>query len=362
MSDTHALAPTLQDEDSIGDVSHDRQGAVSGTPLQLLAMADGVLIHQALYAVAKLGVADLLKDGPRTSADIAHQLDLNEPALYRLLRALTSEGVFEEIGPRTFANTDLSQLLRSGVPGSIRALMIFRGSEFFFAPFGEILYSVQTGESARTKIDGHDGFETLRRNPESAAIFDDAMTNLSQLVAPGIAGAYDFGQWGSVMDVGGGNGVLLSEILKVHTKLRGVLADQPHVLKRARLRSFLDGDLADRSAMQDCDFFREVSSGCRAYVMKSVLVDWNDEQACTILRNFRKAIQKDGALLVIDFSAGEDELSARGKIVDLTMLVLTGGRVRTVREYRDLLSRGGFRLNQVIPVPGGLTILEALPT
>jgi O-methyltransferase domain len=233
---------------------------------------------------------------------------------------------------------------------------------FSSPPFADILYSVQTGESARTKIDGRNGFESLRRNPELAAVFDDAMTNLSELVAPAIASADDFGQWDSVMDVGGGNGILLAEILKFHTTLHGVLADQPHVLERARQRGFLGGGLAERTVMRDCDFFRAVPPGCRAYAMKNVLVDWNDEQACTILLNCRQAVSKDGALLVIDFSVADEDLSSRGKLVDLTMLVLTGGRARTIREYRDLFARCGFRLNKVIPVPGGLSILEALPT
>ena len=355
MLQNHALLPCQLDEEP-------NQGRnATATPVQLLDMADGLMMHQALYAVAKLGVADLLKDGPRTTADIARELDVNEAALYRLLRALASREIFEEIGPRTFANNGLSQFLCTGLPGSVRALTIFRGSEFFFAAFGEILYSVRTGESARTKINGQNGFETLRGDPEAAEVFDDAMTNLSQLVAPGIASAYDFGQWGSVTDVGGGNGALLAEILRVHTSLRGVLADQPHVLERACRRGFLSGDLAERSAMESCDLFGEIPSGCRAYLMKSVLVDWNDEQARNILLNCRKVVPEDGALLVVDFSAGEDDLSLQGALVDIAMLVLTGGRVRTVREYRDLLASGGFRLNQVIPVPGGVSLLEALP-
>jgi hypothetical protein len=134
------------------------------------------------------------------------------------------------------------------------------------------------------------------------------------------------------------------------------------VLERAQQRGFLSGGLRERAAMQDCDFFREVPSGCRAYVMKNVLVDWNDEQAGSILLNCRQAVPKDGALLAVDFSVVEDNLSSRAKLTDLTMLVLTGGRVRTIREYGDLLAQGGFRLNQVIPVPGELSILEALPT
>jgi hypothetical protein len=119
-------------------------------------------------------------------------------------------------------------------------------------------------------------------------------------------------------------GILLSKILKVHTTLRGVLADQPHMHERARQRGFLGGGLAERTAMQNCDFFREVPYGCRTYVMKNVLVDWNDEQTGTILLNCRQAVSKDGPLLVVDFSVAEDDLSLRGKLVDLTMLVLTG--------------------------------------
>jgi hypothetical protein len=202
MLNTHATAPSQCGEDSINDEDTNRRANATGTPMQLLAMADALLIHQALYVVAKLGVADVLEDGPRATDDIACQLNVNEAALYRVLRALASKGVFEEVGPRTFVNNGLSQFLRTGTPGSIRALMIFRGSEFFFAPFADILYSVQTGESAMTKTDGRNGFESLRRNPELAAVFDDAMTNLSELFAPAIASAYDIGQWDNVMDVG----------------------------------------------------------------------------------------------------------------------------------------------------------------
>jgi len=139
---------------------------------------------------------------------------------------------------------------------------MFKGDAYFFSPFGEILYSIQTGESARTKILGMNGFEYLRRNPEVARVFDEAMTNITQLSASAIASAYDFGRWGSLMELGGGNGNLLAAILDAHRGLRGVLADQPHVLSRAR--GFLNGELKARSTIVDCDFFSQVPSGCRA--------------------------------------------------------------------------------------------------
>jgi len=324
-------------------------------------MADGLIIHQALYVVAKLGVADLMQNGPRTAADLAHQLQVHEAALYRTLRALASQGVFEETSPYTFANTSLSSFLCTGVPGSIRSILIFKGCEFNYLPFGEILYSVQTGKPAREKVYGLNVFEYLQHHPEMARAFDDAMTNFSQLLGPAIAAAYDFGAWGSLMDVGGGNGMLLADILKAHAGLHGVLADLPHVLERARHRGFLGGELESRSAIQPCDFFRDVPSGCRAYVMKSVIHDWDDDRAHTILANCRRAVPDDGVLLLVEWALCEDNLPSVGKLADVLMMLMTGGKERTVQEYRELLEGAGFRLNQVFPTSVDLTVIEAIP-
>jgi SAM-dependent methyltransferase len=337
------------------------QTSSTKTPMELLSMGDGLIIQQALYSAAKLGVADLLKDGPRTASELARNLRVNESALYRILRLLASLSVFEETSPQTFANTELSQFLRSGVPGSVRSILIFRGSELFFRPFAEILYSVRTGKSARTEVFGMDGWEYLRQHPEYARMFDDAMTDMSAIIGPIVAAAYDFGRWGNIMDVGGGNGILLASILKAHPEVRGVLADLPHVLERAQQRGFLSGELQVRSAMQPCDFFREVPSGCRVYVMKNVIHDWDDEHAEEILANCRRAIPADGALLLVEWTLHEGNLYSVGKLFDIAMLVLTGGKERTEEEYRRLLARAGFRLNEVILTPCDLSIIEAVP-
>ncbi len=338
-----------------------RQATSAANPAQLLRMTDGLIIHQALCAAAKLGLADLLDGAPRTTAVLADQLAVNEPALYRIMRLLASQAVFEETIPRTFTNTDLSYFLRSGVPGSVRSFLVFRGSEFYFAPFGEILYSIETGRPAREKLYGMDAFEHLKKHPEMARIFDDAMTSLSGLMGPAVASAYDFGAWGSLMDVGGGNGILLAAILRAHPALHGVLADLPHVLERARHCGFLSGDLEARSELQSSDFFREVPSGCRAYLMKSVIHDWDDERARNILVNCRRAVPRDGVLLLVELALAEGNLPSLGKFTDIAMMVLTGGKERTIQEYRELLASAGFRLNQVFPVPGGFSIIESLP-
>ena len=337
------------------------QTSSTATPLQLLGMTNGLIINQALYAAAKLGVADLLKDGAQTSSELARKLNVNESAFYRILRLLASQNVFEEKSPRRFANTELSHFLCTGVPGSVRSILIFRGSEFIFGPCGEILYSIETGLAARAKIYGMEAFDYLKTDPETARLFDDAMTGMSALVGPVVAGAYDFGKWGSLMDVGGGNGILLAAILTAHPGLRGTLADLPHTIERAADRGFLGGELASRSAMQPCDFFDEVPPGCRAYVMKHVIHDWDDERALNILANCRRAVPEDGVLLLVEWALPDGNAPSAGKFADVMMMLMTGGKERTAEEYRHLLGQAGFRLNQVISTSSDLNIIEALP-
>lgn len=337
------------------------QATGSANPMQLLQMTEGLVLHQSLHVAAKLGVADLLKDGKRSAAEMARDLKVNEDAFYRVLRYLAGRGVFVEGPEGEFANTALSQFMRSDVPGSMRPMLIFRGTHYFFDSFTEFLYSVETGKPGREKLLGGNGFEYLAQNPEEARIFDDAMTAGSAVAAPAIASGYDFGQWGSVMDVGGGNGILLAAILRQYPQLRGTLADREHVLERAKQRGFLGGDSATRATFTPCDFFQGISPGSRAYVMKNVIHDWDDEASIEILRNTRKAVPADGALLLVELTVGETNQASFGKSVDMIMLAVTGGKERTVQEYASLLGAGGFRLNKTFPVSDTLMVIEALP-
>jgi hypothetical protein len=337
------------------------QAAPTAGPMQLLRMTDGLIIQQSLYAAARLGIADVLKDGERTSAELATVLQVKEDALYRVLRFLSGEGVFRETAMRRFANSTLSEYLRTDVPGSIRSILIFRGGRFYFSSFGDFPSSVETGLPAREKALGTDGFEYLRRDTEEARIFDDAMTAISALWAPDIATAYDFGSWGSLMDVAGGNGLLLAAILSAHSGLRGVLADQAHVLKRARERGLLSGELADRVQFEPADFFQAVPPGCRAYIMKNILHDWDDRRARQILLNCRRAIPDDGVLLLVEYWLGEENAPSLGKTIDMVMLAVTGGKERTVSEHSDLLAGAGFQMTRIIPVRNEVMILEAKP-
>jgi hypothetical protein len=330
-------------------------------PAILLNARNGVILQQTLSAVARLGVADCLENGWRSVSDLARELDANEDALYRVLRLLASQGIFEESNDRSFRNTEISYFLRTGVSGSLRSLLIFWSSEYSYTSLGQIMRTIKTGDSAPILLSGHDSFEQLRRDPEEARIFDDAMTNMSQFSGPAIAAAYDFGVWESLMDVGGGSGIILSCILRAHPQLRGVLADQQHVLDRARERQFLAGDLQARASMQPCNFFEHVPSGCRAYFMKSIIHDWNDDQSRAVLANCRKSVPANGVLLLAELAIGGENIPSLGKFMDVAMLSLTGGRERTEAEYAKLLASANFRLNRVVPVNAQFCVIEALP-
>jgi len=335
--------------------------ALTPPPAILLNARNAVVLHQSLYAVARLGIADCLQNGPRPAADLARELKVNEDALYRILRLLASQGIFEENSNRSFRNTDISNFLRSDFPGSLRALFIFWGSNYSYTSLGQMARTLETGKCAPELLSDNDSFDQLRRDPELARVFDDAMTAMTQFIAPPVAAAYDFGAWESLMDVGGGNGLMLAEILRAHPQLRGVLADQQDVLDRARERQFLAGDLASRTSMQPCNFFESVPSGCRAYIMKSIIHDWDDERSRVILTHCRKAIPSNGVLLLVELSLGDANVPSFGKFLDIAMLSLTGGRERTEAEYAALFASAGFRLNRVIPVNPQFGIIEALP-
>ena len=329
--------------------------------MTLLQMTGGLIVHHCLYVAAMLGIADLLKDRVATAADLAGTLHVDEEALYRVLRLLSGQGVFEEIACRTFANSRLSEWLRTDVVGSLRSLLIFRGDPNTSAALGELLFSVTTGKPSFEKLCGLEVFGHLRRRQDQALLFDDAMTALTALWAPQVAAAYQFAPWGSLMDVGGGSGLLLAEILKVHRGLRGVLAEQPSVLERARQRGFFSGELAGRVQFESCDFFQAIPAGCRAYLLKMVIHDWDDKRASQILINCRRTVPKDGVLLLVEYQLGEQNTPSLGKTVDIFMLAVTGGKERTLEQHRDLLAIAGFRLRSTIAVSDELIIFEAVP-
>src|SRR5215469_11794793 len=263
---------------------------------QLDQMITGYWISQAIYAAAKFGIADHLKDGPKTAGELARATSTNPDALYRLLRALASVGIFREGESRHFSLTPLAEPLQSNIAGSKRALALMSGDEQFRA-WAEIDYSVRTGKIAFDKVFGKPIFDYLGDHPDKARIFDAAMVGVHGRESNAILNAYDFSVFGVVADIGGGNGSQMAEILKKHTRIKGILFDLPHVIERAKERIQAAG-LLDRCQLISGSFFEAVPEGADAYVMRHIIHDWDDKHAAIILRNCRRAMAPNGRLLV----------------------------------------------------------------
>ncbi len=330
--------------------------------LALYQMAVGHYVSRALYLAAKLGLADLLKDGPRDYRDLASASQTHAPSLNRVLRLLTSVGVFDELDGGTFALAPLGEMLRADVAGSMRAsVMLFAGVGIQDS-WKELEYCVRSGEPAfRRSAPDADPFTQMAQDPEAAALFDKAMATFAPQTAAAVAAAYDFSVFERVADVGGGNGALLIGILQANPGLRGIVFDQPHVAGRAKEQVAAAG-LADRCDVIGGSFFDTVPRGADAYMLKHVIHDWNDERASAILRNCRAALPSAGTLLIVEgvYPARIDQsLESRGAAAnDVNMLVCTGGRQRSEAEFRDLFAATGFRLTRVVPTPARVCVIE----
>lgn len=333
-----------------------------GSPsMALLKMVSGCWVSQAIYVAAKLGIADLLRDGPKPCGVMADATRTHAGALYRVLRALASLGVFAEDEEGRFGLTPLAECLQTGVPGSLRAYAIMLGEEEHWRPWGDVLYSVRTGQSAFDHVFGMPHFRYFAEHPEAARVFNDAMTSRSGQENDAIISAYDFSDLEAVVDVGGGQGTLLAAILHASSSTRGVLFDLPHVIAAAR-PALERTEQAGRCEFRAGDFFDAVPAGGDVYLLKKVILDWDDERAGSILKNCRTAMASTGRLLLIEPLIPPGNSPSFNKLLDLLMLVWTsGGRGRTETEHRTLLASAGFELARVIPTKSAVSIIEARP-
>ena len=330
--------------------------------IALYRIGVGHYFSRALALVAKLGVADLLKDGPRSYDDLAAATGTHGASLARVMRLLASVGVFEERDNGAFALLPLGELLRSDVPGSMRAMVQLFAGVAIQDSWKELEYCVQTGEPAfRRNSPYADTFEAMAANPEQAKVFDEAMATFAPMTAAVIAASYDFAPLRTLVDVGGGNGTLLLGILKANPHLHGIVFDLAHAAEKARAK-IVEAGVQSRCEARAGDFFTEVPAGADAYLIKHVIHDWNDERASAILRSIHRAMPPHGRLLIaegvyperVDTSEG-----ARGAAANnVNMLVCTGGRQRSEAEFRSLLAAAGFKLTRIIPTPARLSIIE----
>ena len=321
-------------------------------------MVFGFMPAQAIATAAKLRIADLLKDGPRSIDDLAHATHTHSRSLYRLLRALASVGVFAEDSDGTFRLTRLAEPLRSDVPDSLRAFSMYFGADFHLRIWANLIYSVTRGRPVFDHIHKKAAFEYLGDHPDQAKTFNAAMTSLSAWVSGPIVDAYDFCKIGNIVDVGGGHGLLLSTILKKHPTMKGILYDGAPVISGAK--SVLEAHgVGERCELIAGDFFESVPAS-DAYIMKHIIHDWDDDRCIQILRNCRRAMTNRGNVLVVEMVVPEGNTPSASKFLDLEMLLFLHGYERTEKEYTALFEKAGFELTRVVATASPYSIVEGV--
>ncbi|MFI1913586.1 methyltransferase [Nocardia sp. NPDC020380] len=317
-------------------------------------------LSQSISAAAQLGIADALARGPRQPGELARELGVDEDALRRLLRLLVSFGIFEQRRDGGYQLNRMSQALRGEGAVSLRDLFLFFGSEYHRTHWGHLADAVRTGKSVGPALDGMDFFEYAATNREIGELFDRAMTAVSGLSVDTLLAAYDFGQFGTIVDIGAGQGSLLTDLLRRTPSTRGVVFDLPEVVAELAMQ-LPDLGLADRLTIETGSFFETAPKGGDAYLLKHIIHDWSDADAERILRTVREAMDPAARLLLIDIVLPEHGRPHVGKFTDLEMLVNATGRERDAHSFGTLLSRSGFTLSRIIPTAGPDSILEAHP-
>jgi ubiquinone/menaquinone biosynthesis C-methylase UbiE len=328
-------------------------------PAALLHMLGGYMVAQAIYVAARLGVADHLADGAKTIQELAETVDAHAGALYRLMRALASIGLFTEPEPQRFALTPIGAGLQTKAPGSLRALALHIG-DVNWEVWNHMFHSVKTGETAFRHVHGMEYFEYLQKHPQKGRTFDEAMTGLVSQSIAAIIDAYDFTPFSKVVDIGGGQGALMTAILRANPQTTGVIFDQPSVIERAK-RHIEDTGFSNRCECIGGDFFVSVPAGADAYIMASIIHDWDDEHSVSILKSCHRVMSGSEKLLLMEMVIPPNDVPFFGKLLDLEMLVSLGGLERTAAEYRDLLAASGFQIARIVETRGLLGIIEARP-
>ncbi|NER25239.1 MAG: methyltransferase [Symploca sp. SIO1B1] len=328
--------------------------------IALLQMLMGNWVSQSIYAAAKLGIADYLQDGEKSYGELATATSTHEESLYRLLRLLASVGIFAEVAPGKFTMTPLADFLRSDVPGSLRDMAIMMSDHEHYSSWGNILYALQTGKSGFEGLFGMNVFEYYAQNPESATIFDRAMTSLCSIENTALSTDYDFSSTYSLVDVGGGQGSLLVSILQANPGITGILFDTLDVIERTKPHIATSG-VSDRCQLVSGNFFESIPAGFDAYILKHIIHDWDDERALVILKQCHQAMADNGKVLVVEQVISPDNDPSMGKLMDVNMLVMCpGGKERSAEEFSALFIAAGFKLTKIVPIRGVVSIVEGI--
>jgi len=326
---------------------------------ELLRLINGFQASQAIHVAATLGLSDLLGEGSKSATDLAASTGTHPVALYRLMRALASIGVLREDPGRRFALTPVGEFLRSDVAGTYAPMAELIGRPYFWQAWNHLLHTVRTDATAFDDLHGRSVWAYRAEHPDEARIFDRAMAAGTEGFAEAVLDAYDFGRFDRVVDVGGGDGTFLAKILAAYPRIVGTLFEQPHIIARTAA-SIESRGLSNRCQAVGGDFFSSVPAGGDAYLLKWILHDWDDTAAIDILRSCRRAMKPSSTLLVVEHIIGPPNASPEAAFMDLTMMVMAGGRERTRDEFAALFTQAGCELRSVTTTASPLCLMEGV--
>jgi hypothetical protein len=323
---------------------------------QMMQWITSKWITKPIYVAAELGIADLLRDKPMNVEELAQRTETHAPTLYRLLRALSAVGIFAEIDDQVFDLTPLADCLRSE---AMRPLALMFLSDWHNKAWEGLAYSVRSGNSGFDHVFGKNAFDWLEENPEARTILDQGQGIKALGFAKAVMKAYDFSDLKTICDIGGGQGTFLKEILAAFPHLKGIVSDLPGAVPAA-LQVIAEAGLQDRCTAISCDFFKEAPPSSDAYFLVNVLHDWDDKNCRLILENLARVMNTDSRLLIVEYLIEPGPNFSVAKLLDIEVLIMGGGRERTVGEYKALLSSAGIKLTNTIPGNGGIALLECI--
>jgi hypothetical protein len=323
---------------------------------QIMKFIVGKWVSKPIYVAAELGIADMLAEGSKSIEELAYASQSHAPSLYRMMRALASVGIFSETEGNRFELTPMAECLRKG---AMRSIALMFNADWSEKAWGYFMDSVKTGETAFEKAYGIPICDWLEENPQVAEIFNDANGIKAASSHRAIVDVYDFTAINTLIDVGGGIGTLMAEILTANPLMKGIVADTPSVIEETEKVIQARG-IEDRCQAVECDFFKDIPPGSDAYIMSNILHDWPDEQCRIILTNCKRAMKTESRLLVVEMIIPSGNEPSVAKLLDLEMLVITGGRERTEAEFKYLFESSGFKLSRIIPTKESICIIEGI--
>jgi len=318
--------------------------------VQMMQFILGKWISKPIHVVAKLGIADMVADGPKSIDELAYMSKTHAPSLYRVMRALASVGIFSERGERCFELTPMAECLKRG---AMRSIALMFNSDWHDRAWGHLLYSVRTGRVGFDKAYGMPIFDWLEEHPHAAELYHEANAVKAVTAHRAIIDAYDLSGITTLTDVGGGHGALMAEILEAYPVMKGVIAEVPVVVKGAEGFIRTRG-LDARCQVVACDFFEGIPP------MSHILHDWNDSKCQRILKNCHTAMKPGTTLLVVESLIPPGNEFSIAKLLDLEVFVMGGGRERTEGEFRYLFDSSGFTLSRVIPTQESVSVIEGI--